>query len=255
MLIASLALAGIPPLTGFFSKDAILWQAFMASGLGQVLYGVALVTVLLTAFYSFRLVFMVFFGKDNVDHKHVHPHESPWVMTVPLIALAIPAIFLGFLASKLTNFTAYEYLGEVLGRVNEYHEFAGLEVNLMFVSVGVAIAGIITAFVFYFKPSEIAANLANSVKPLYTLLLKKYYFDEIYNAIFVEPTRKASSYLWDKSEVKVIDGMGVNGTARFFMGAGRFLSFLQSGYLQHYTLWLAGGVLVLLALFIGFRFN
>lgn len=255
MLIASLALAGIPPLTGFFSKDAILWQAFMSSGLGQVLYGVALVTVLLTAFYSFRLVFMVFFGKDNVDHKHVHPHESPWVMTIPLIALAIPAIFLGFLASKLTNFTAYEYLGEVLGRVNEYHEFAGLEVNLMFVSVGVAIAGIITAFVFYFKPSEIAANLANSVKPIYTLLLKKYYFDEIYNAIFVEPTRKASSYLWDKSEVKVIDGMGVNGTARFFMSAGRFLSFLQSGYLQHYTLWLAGGVLVLLALFIGFRFN
>lgn len=254
MLIASLALAGIPPLTGFFSKDAILWQAFMASGLGQVLYGLALVTVLLTAFYSFRLVFMVFFGKDNVDHKHVHPHESPWVMTIPLIALAIPAMFLGFLASKLTNFTAYEYLGEVLGKVNEYHEHAALETSLMFVSVGVALAGIIIAFVFYFKPAEIAAKLAESFKPIYTLLLKKYYFDEMYDAMFVVPARQLSAQLADKSEAKLIDGMGVNGTARFFMGAGRLLSFLQSGYLQHYVLWLGGGLLALLAIFIGFRF-
>lgn len=255
MLIASLALAGIFPLAGFFSKDAILWQAFMAGSLGQVLYGVALVTVLLTAFYSFRLVFVVFFGKDNVDHKHVHPHESPWVMTVPLIALAIPAMFIGLLASKMTNFAAFEYLGEAIGKVNEYHEFAGLEFNLMLVSLGVAIAGIITAFIFYFKPSEIASNLANTFKPVYTLLLKKYYFDEIYNAIFVVPTRKASTYLWNNSEVKVIDGMGVNGTANFFMKAGKMFSFMQSGYLQHYVLWFAIGVLVLLSLVIGFRFN
>lgn len=247
MLIAALALAGIPIFAGFFSKDAILWQAFMAGGFNQFLWGLGLITVLLTAFYSFRLIFVVFFGESRVDHEVAHHiHESPWVMTVPLVLLAIPATFIGF-----ANQWSYEFLGEVLGPTKEFHGAVNLEHIMAGVSVGVALIGIALAWYFYVKNTGLPKMLASANPLIYDILLKKYYFDEFYELIFVKPTRVLSSFLWKKTDEKVIDG-AVNNVGIQVDKTSRVLSFFQSGYLHHYGLLMALGILLIITFYLIF---
>src|SRR5581483_9754923 len=193
MLAGSLAIAGIPGLAGFFSKDKILWQAYSSPLGGTVLWAVGLATAGLTAFYMFRLMNLTFYGKSRVaPEKEAHVHESPAVMTVPLTVLALGSIFVGWLGTpKLWR------LGESLRAFENWlapsfamHETAAeypasTEWTLMGLSVAVALIGIGVARYFYLVRAEIPERLASTCKPLYNVLYHKWYVDELYDFLFV----------------------------------------------------------------------
>jgi len=233
--VATLAIAGIPPLAGFFSKDEILGRAFEKH---WALWIVGLITAGMTAFYMFRLVFLIFFGYSRADeHKEKHIHESPYTMTVPLMILAVLSIIGGWSGSSrferflepVTRTASIErtlpLLGHegpfalppkesegVLREAKEKEERNGAtEYLLMFASVGIAVAGIWLAYQFY-RTRKIAPELVAEKAPrFYQLLFHKYYVDEIYDALFVNRTKDLGALL-GRFDAKVIDGVGVDGT-------------------------------------------
>jgi len=214
-LIATLAICGVPGLSGFFSKDEILWQAF-SSGHGH--WGLWLVGVLgagLTAFYMFRVVFLAFFGESRSDRK---AHESPAVMTVPLMILAALALIGGYVGVPEVlggHNWFHHFLAPVFGghteAANAAHHSAGLEIGLMSISVVVALAGIFIAYQMYIKHPERPKALAERFPRLYNLLLNKYYVDEIYQVVFVRSLLGLNNLL-ARFDLGVIDG-AVNGSA------------------------------------------
>jgi NADH-quinone oxidoreductase subunit L len=278
MMAATLAIAGIFPFAGFFSKDEILWRTFTGGGGGvdKVLYLVGLVTAGMTAFYMFRLVFMTFFGKSRVDHEvEHHIHESPSSMTVPLVILAFLSVVGGFVGvphASLFERWLEPVVAPVKGGV-EHAESAGMsmELSLMLLSLAVAGAGIWLAWVVYLKREGLADELAGKWKGLYELVYHKYYMDEIYDALFVNRTEDLATSLgvFDRS---VVDGLGVDGSAwlarftsrvsmwwdkwivdglvNFTGNTVRLLSYpvrlLQTGLVQSYALFIVLGVLALL---------
>jgi len=219
-LVSTLAIAGIPPTAGFFSKDEILWRAFSGPHGSLVLWLLGTLGAALTAFYMFRQVFLVFFGKCRADpHVREHLHESPPIMTYPLIALAALALVGGFLgvpeALGGSNSLA-QFLAPVLGGYAEHAahaESGALELGMMAFSVAVAVLGIGLAYLVYYRgllPPEVFSELAGG--RLYALVYNKYYVDEIYEATFVRGTlslsRLCSAFDW-----YVIDTL-VDGSAR-----------------------------------------
>jgi NADH-quinone oxidoreductase subunit L len=284
MLIATLAIAGIPPLAGFFSKDAILLSAFLIPG-GHPLYAVGLLTALLTSFYMFRLLFLTFFGKPRYDEHKVHVHESPRSMTVPLIILAILSVCGGWVAAphlvggtdhfeKLLHpvFSTYAP-SNTLDQLNLKLESAGLphvrvvDLNLtpwppetrvaalvkslLGWPVIVALIGFLLAWWFYIKDVTAPKKLARSLHGLYTLLLNKYYVDEIYGALIIRPLLWISTnVLWHGVDSGVIDGV-VNGTARVAQSSGGEVRELQSGNARSYASWVVIGALGFTVLLIG----
>jgi NADH-quinone oxidoreductase subunit L len=225
MLIATLAISGLPPFAGFFSKDEILGQAFDRF---FFLWIVGFITAGLTAFYMFRLLFLTFFGYCRADeHVEKHIHESPWLMTVPLMILAGFSLIGGWIGwpKALLGENRFErFLDPVLtgvipetGPVKIAHHAAGKEIFLMVVSISIAFAGIWLAYEFY-RTQRFAPELVPKRFPrLYQLLLHKYYVDEIYDAAIVDRTKDLGTGLgW--LDAHVIDGLGVNGAgwlARF----------------------------------------
>jgi NADH-quinone oxidoreductase subunit L len=227
MLAGTLAIAGIFPLAGFFSKDEILWRTFEHS---KSLWVVGFITAGMTAFYMFRLVFMTFAGKSRVDHEvEHHIHESPKSMTVPLMILALLSIVGGWIGIPgaisrffgLKDVNAFEHFLEPViakhgGEVAEAASGAALhdpmERVLMLASLGVAAMGIWLAYVIYLKRDGLADSMAASWPRLHNLLYRKYYMDEIYDALFVNRTKDLGSTLgaFDRT---VIDGFGVDGSA------------------------------------------
>ncbi|MBS1866711.1 MAG: NADH-quinone oxidoreductase subunit L, partial [Acidobacteria bacterium] len=189
MLIATLAIAGFPPLAGFFSKDAILGAAFQIPG-GHPLYVIGLLTALLTSFYMFRLIFLTFHGKQRYDEHHVHVHESPWSMLGPLVILAVLSVIGGWLAAPSfwggeDHFAAF--LAPVFGVAHETEGMTAaaahnLELTLAVVAVIAALIGLLTAWYLYLKQPGKPAEIAKSLKPIYTTLYNKYYVDEAYGA-------------------------------------------------------------------------
>jgi NADH-quinone oxidoreductase subunit L len=224
-LAATLAIAGIPPLAGFFSKDEILGQAFEKH---PALWIIGFITAGMTAFYMFRLVFLTFFGYSRADeHVEHHIHESPPTMTVPLIILAVLSVVGGWIGvpHSLGGSARFEqFLEPVLPRVRP-ESAAGevaahgsfMEYFLMLLSVAVAAAGIWLAYEFY-RTKRIAPELIAAKMPgLYRVLFHKYYVDEIYDAVFVNRVKDLGTWL-GVFDAKVIDGLGVDGTgwlARF----------------------------------------
>jgi NADH-quinone oxidoreductase subunit L len=208
MLIATLAIAGIPPLAGFFSKDEILGKTFEAN---HVLWLVGWVTAGLTAFYMFRLLFLTFYGTSRVPHdvEH-HIHESPATMTVPLMILAALSVVGGWvgIGGRFEHF-----LDPVIVPMAERPEAAssaGTEYALMAASVLIALAGIALAWQMYLKNTALPAKLAKSWNWLYQLVYHKYYVDEIYDAMFVNRAKDLGLAL-GSFDANVIDGLGVNG--------------------------------------------
>jgi NADH-quinone oxidoreductase subunit L len=208
MLIATLAIAGIPPLAGFFSKDEILGKTFEAN---HVLWAVGWVTAGLTAFYMFRLLFLTFYGTSRVPHdvEH-HIHESPATMTVPLMILAALSVVGGWvgIGGRFEHF-----LDPVIVPMAERPEAAssaGTEYALMAASVLIALVGIWVAWTFYLKRTDIPDRLAKSWNWLYQLVYHKYYVDEIYDAMFVNRAKDLGLAL-GSFDANVIDGLGVNG--------------------------------------------
>jgi NADH-quinone oxidoreductase subunit L len=213
--ISVLAIAGTPLTSGFFSKDEILWLAFSSPHGSIFLWFLAVVGAGMTAFYMFRQFFMVFFGKCRADHHtQEHLHESPQVMTLPLVVLAIGALFAGWigLPAAFGGSQFAHWLEPVAGAHAEEHGSHTLELGLMAISIAVAAGGFIIAYLMYYRETlspERFANLAGGF--FYRLFNRKYYFDEIYQAVLVNGTLLLASF-WSGFDKYIIDGI-VNGSA------------------------------------------
>ena len=254
MLIAALAISGIFPLSGFFSKDEILWSAWSQGH--QMIWAAGLVTSGLTAFYMFRLVFLTFWGEGRMDeHTREHLHESPLSMTAPLTVLAVLSFAGGWIGLPAwmgrNNFSAF--LEPSLNLAHRAgHEAASHSVELLFAVVAVTVAafGISLAFRLYVSRPELADIIALRFAGMHSLLRRKYYLDEIYDALFVNPTVTTSTeVLWKGLDVRVIDG-SVNGVGRVIHTWAGVLKHLQDGLVRSYASWiLAGAVAVLVYLY------
>ncbi len=233
-LIGSLAIAGVPPLAGFWSKDEILLGAFMES---RWIYLALSTAAFMTAFYMFRLVFLTFFGKPR--NTHIHAHESPAVMTLPLWALAAGSLLIGLPGSVWMHHTFQSFLH--LGHHAE-SAAAGMVMN---VSIAVGLAGILLAFLFYVLAPAIPAFLGRILKPFYLLSQNKLYFDELYSAIAVRPFNQLADSVLFWFDKNVVDGL-VNFAGIFTGFVSAMVRRLQTGLVQNYLLILFAGVLCLL---------
>lgn len=248
-LIAALAISGIPPLSGFFSKDEILWYSF--SNGSFILWLVGVITALMTAFYMFRLYFLTFEGKERFGHDK-HPHESPKVMTIPLIILAvlsviggfvgIPEVFSGEHGNQFHNWLApiFKDADRKLMHFGLHSHFE--EILLMVISVIGASASILLARYIYLKKPEIASRTASRFKGVYNLLWNKYFIDEIYDAVIVSPTVMISkNVLWKIADNRIIDGT-VNGAAKLIEILSATIRKVQTGVAQLYALVMVLGI-------------
>ena len=256
MFAATLAIAGIPPFAGFFSKDAILFASFQNETGGRILCALGLLTALLTAFYMFRLIFLTFKGKPRYDEKKVHVHESPWSMLGPLVVLAILSLIGGWFAlpafyggsDYFVNFLAPVFGGahEAAGAVTEATSHQ-LELILAGVAFGTVLIGIAMAYWLYLKNPRKPDDLARSMKPAYTTLLNKYYVDELYAFLVVRPLLWLSTNaFWKATDVIGIDG-AVNGIAHGAAAIGDGVRHSQSGNTRSYAVWVVAGAIVVLA--------
>jgi NADH-quinone oxidoreductase subunit L len=258
MLIATIAIAGFPPLAGFFSKDSILFGAFTVDGErggngGHILYAIGLATALLTSFYMFRLVFLTFHGKQRYDEHHVHVHESPWSMLGPLVALAVLSVVGGWVAAPAL-WGGVDHFSEFFAPIFGAHEAPGLseaaahslELTLAGVAILAATIGLLTAFWLYLREPKKPEQLATSMQPVYKTLLNKYYVDEVYAALVVRPLVWLSDHvLWKIVDVQAIDGT-VDGIAQGATAVGDSVRHTQSGNARSYATWVVVGALVII---------
>ena len=250
-LIGAVAIAGIPPFAGFFSKDAILWNAFSSEHGSAVLWVAGVVGAVMTAFYMFRLVSLTFEGEKRFDPHAVHPHEAPKSMTVPLIVLAILSVVGGFVGVPHYDLVE-EWLSPVFAPARL--KLMGVEAGsgttewlLMAVSVAAAVGGVIAARRIYLDRIDLATNAVQRFKRLYTVLLNKYYVDEAYDAAIVRPILNISEgLLWRGFDVRVVDG-AVNGTAKLVEGISARLRKIQTGVAQSYALVFVGGIFLIVS--------
>jgi NADH-quinone oxidoreductase subunit L len=259
MLTATLAIAGFPPLAGFFSKDSILLSAFQSENGGHALYAVGLLTALLTSFYMFRLIFLTLFGKPRYDEHKVHVHESPNSMLVPLMILAVLSIVGGWLAApaflgspdyfaKFLEPVFAQGAGGEAGAAAAEAAAHALEVPLAIVAVLTAAIGLAAAWWLYLSKPQKPAEFAKSMKGAYTTLFNKYYVDELYAALVVKPLMWLSrSVLWQAVDVGVIDA-AVNGVASGATEIGDGVRHAQSGNTRSYAVWVVIGALVIIAI-------
>ena len=246
-VVGSLALAGFPLTAGFFSKDDLLTSAWSAGSLGQVLTLFGLLTALVTAFYSFRLVFVTFWGPSHVDPHHAgHIHEPSWTMTAPLLILAGFSILTGYLG--IPSFLEPMF-ATAAGEQAAHHGRAGLAI--MSVATAMGLVGIAGAYYAYVVHPELPDRLARRWRGLYQGSLHKWYVDEAYDRLFVRPTVDIATRLWQRVDVGIIDA-AVNGVARAFAWSGWLLRLLQSGQTQHYALGMALGAVILFTMFLFF---
>jgi NADH-quinone oxidoreductase subunit L len=254
--IGGLALAGFPLMSGFFSKDEILAKAFEAT---PVLWVIGIITAGLTAFYTFRAIFIAFHGQPRDQYLYDHVHESRWPITFALIVLAILALFGGLLG--LPTFlglphaldgwleSVYVTAGHTAEGV-EHHLSFGTEISLLLTSAVVAILGIGLAWFFYVARPSIPRTLARNLRPVFVLLANKYYVDEkIYHPLIVQPALNLAEAMAKGVDNVLIDGILVDGTAKVVGWWGRLLGSLQSGYLRHYVMATFIGVLAVIGYF------
>jgi len=249
-LIGTIAIAGIPPFAGFFSKDEILAHAYGGAHGSPILWAVGVAAAAMTSFYMFRLLFMTFTGTCRADeHTRHHIHESPLSMTLPLMVLAGLSIVGGWVGLPLHigwGNQLEHFLAPVFGHAQHpLHLDLSVEYVLMSTSVLVALGGLAVAYVLYIQRPELPRVLSDKLGGVYDLLLNKYYVDELYEALFVRPTVALSTWLWRVIDAGLIDGL-VNGSATVVAANSTLWRRLQTGNVQHYALsMLAGAVLVL----------
>jgi NADH-quinone oxidoreductase subunit L len=251
MWIGSLALAGIPFFAGYYSKDTILESAFAAAtGPGMFAFWLGVGAAMMTAFYSWRLILMTFHNETRADHETYYlVHESPWVMLVPLIVLAAGAVFAGwlffdqFVGEDMEHFWGSSIL---FGPGNEVpHHAHDVAFWVKVAPLVVGLGGIAIAYWFYMFRTDLPGRLAGAFGGLYRFLLNKWYFDELYEAIFVEPAKKLGFGLWKGGDGKIIDGLGPDGIASVSQDVARQATKLQSGYVYHYAFAMLIGVVLL----------
>lgn len=259
-LVACLAIAGVPPLSGFWSKDEILLSVYSSGN--KLMYALALIVSFMTAFYMFRLLFLTFFGKPR--YEKIHLHKLPPVMAWPLVILAVLSAVSGLIGSPLA--------GHYFAKFIYFHPGHHLEPNypVMFSSIAVAFGGISLAWLFYLVSPQMPLALARNFKPVYNLLLNKYYCDEIYDKFIIQPflrlTKSAFSFdsgiidatvnltaaaMVGLSKIKnwidkyIVDGL-VNGLGRLTGNLGLVLRRLQSGFIQNYILLIFTSIVIIL---------
>ncbi|MBU1625885.1 NADH-quinone oxidoreductase subunit L [bacterium] len=254
--IGGAALCGIPLFSGFFSKDEILWKAFSSPYGNPWLWAVGVLAAGLTAFYTSRLIFNIFFGESRVDPKiEKHIHESPRVMTVPLIMLAVLAIVGGYIGiphvlgghNNIEEFLAPSFPAEEEMVVSRVHHSGSLELAFMLISILVIAVGIAVAYIFYIKDRKIPKKLAEKMKPVYDTLKNKYYIDEIYDFCIIKPVLNFAQSLYETFDMKIIDGV-VNGTGKFINDLGGLTRKLQTGKLSTYFFSMLVGALFILGM-------
>jgi len=251
MLIASLSISGIPGLAGFFSKDEILWKAFSAgTATGKFVWFLGTLAALLTAFYSFRLIFVTFHGEFRGTHEQKHHlHESPSAMTIPLLILCVGAVASGWVGvpSILGGHDGFaRYMSPVIAQAEENAE-AGNEVEMavMALSIIIGLVGIFAAYIMYMKKKELPDRLAQMFPNVYRILFNKYYVDEFYDAVIVRPVKAiARGFINEFTDRGVIEGI-VNGIPALINDFASRLSKIQSGVLTHYSMIMAVGFVVI----------
>jgi NADH-quinone oxidoreductase subunit L len=257
MWIGSLALAGIIPFAGYYSKDAILEAAYAAGGMGYYGFICGLLAAFLTAFYSWRLLFMTFHGAPRASHHTMeHVHESPWVMTGPLIVLAIGATIAGFalrplfIGDDMASFWGASIVNgadnHVLERMEDLPGLVGYAPMIL------GVAGIALAYLMYIARPLLPALLAGWFRPIYLFLLNKWYFDEIYDALIVQPYIRLARLLWQVGDVTIIDGVP-NGLATLTTDGSAQAVKLQTGSIAVYAFSMLIGLVLLVAIFLLFR--
>jgi NADH-quinone oxidoreductase subunit L len=294
-LIASLANAGIVPLAGFWSKDELIVGAWVDSSWGKVIAIVGLAAAFLTAFYMFRLVFLVFFGKERFDTAHVHPHESPAVMTVPLILLAIPSAVIGLVGFPPDKGPFHKFLdpvfyGNPAGQLAEpapateeehaslyvvndggeavtgafaeegeeghgaallHHHSISNEMKWTFgiISTVIAVSGIFFAYLTYLRGAINPVAVADRYNGLYRFLYDKWRFDELYDRLFVEPSKRLANFCWRIVDIGIIDAT-VNGVAYGLTGLSQRLRHVQTGLVANYALAIALGMVLMVGVYL-----
>jgi NADH-quinone oxidoreductase subunit L len=255
MWIGSLALAGIPIFAGFYSKDAILEGAFAAhSSVGMYAFVCGIVAAFLTAFYSWRLLILTFHGKPRADHHTMeHVHESPAVMLIPLILLAAGAVVTGMVFAPYFIGHDYEHFwnGAIFNLPGKHmmeamHHVPEWVPNLVLM---VAVSGIVLAVLLYGFFPKVPARIAAAVPGLYRFLLNKWYFDELYDKIFVQPAKRLAMQFWQVGDVRIIDAMP-NGAASLAVGTARGVVRLQTGRVANYAFAMILGLVVFVSLFL-----
>ena len=276
MLLGNLALIGTPLFSGFYSKDSII-EAVHASNLpgSGFAYFAVLASVFVTAFYAFRQYFIVFHGKErwreakhdhHDDHGHHHglkpsdnPHESPWVVTLPLILLAIPSVIIGYIAIEPMLYG--DFFKDVIYVNHELHpvmhimkeEFHGamamvshsLHTPVLYLAIG----GVLAAWFLYVKAPQLPAKIAQAFRPVYVLFENKYYLDNIYFAVFAKGTRALGTFFWKAVDTAIIDNGLVNGAAKLVGAVAGQVRRLQTGFIYTYAAAMVSGVLVLIVVF------
>jgi NADH-quinone oxidoreductase subunit L len=261
VLVGALANAGFPPFAGFFSKDSIIEAAYLSHTFGSgFAWLMVLLGVFVGGFYSFRLVFYAFHGKERFDAHGHPPHESPFVVTVPLVLLAIPSVisgwvigevlFGGYFGSSIVISEAHPGVKEM---AEEFHGVVPMVVHSVFTApLWLALAGAATAWYLYIARPDMAAVVRQKAGVLARILDDKYGFDRFNDWFFAGGARKFGTGLWRYGDVTVIDGLMVNGSAKLVGWFASVVRWLQSGFIYHYAFLMIIGVSVLLTWFIFF---
>ena len=257
-LIGAIAIAGVPGLAGFFSKDEILYRTF--AGGHQLLWVVGAVTSLMTAFYMFRLVFLAFHGeRRHPSHHHAHLHDAPMAMAIPLVVLAIGSVVAGYLnvpaglggSAVLEHFLEPSLHVPAMAGAHAAAEHAdhALEIVLMVVSSAIAFAGIGLAAFLYLKRTDIPDALVAKFPGAYQFLVRKGYIDELYDAVLVQPIKALSEGVLWKADARVIDG-AVNGTGQIVVETGSLVRRVQTGSVRTYAVSVLFGVVLVVGYFL-----
>ena len=278
MLLGNLALIGTPFFSGFYSKDSIIEAAKLSNLPGSgFAYFAVLASVFVTAFYAFRQYFMVFHGKEkwrelpehHDDHhsdghhhglgKHDNPHESPWVVTLPLVLLAIPSVIIGYIAIepmlygdffKGVIFVNHEAHPTMHLMKEEFHgALAMVSHSLHSPVLYLAIAGVVSAWVLYIKAPSLPAKIAAAFRPVYVLFENKYYLDTIYYNVFAKGSRALGTFFWKAIDTAIIDNGIVNGSAKLVGAVSAQVRKMQTGFIYTYAAFMVTGVLVLIVAF------
>jgi len=259
MLVGSLALIGFPGLAGFFSKDAIIQAVHHSEIAGSSFAYVCVVLgVFVTAFYSFRMFFLVFHTQERMDeHAKSHLHESPKVVVWPLWALAVPSVIAGYWIEPILF---GDYFGNAIQVLPEHATLAKVGEDfsmahffghgLMSAPFWLAIAGLGSAWYLYEKRPDIPETISNKIKFIYTMLLNKYWIDDFNDWFFAGGVRGIGRNLWNIGDMKIIDGLIVNGSAKTVGWISSIIRNIQTGYLYHYAFAMIIGVLVFIVLFV-----
>ena len=255
MVVGTLALTGFPFLSGFYSKDAIIEFAFLkGTNVGYFAAGIGIMTAVLTALYSWRLIFKTFHGKfNNKNLSKSEIHESGLTITIPLLMLVVGSIFSGFLFKEFLIGHDYNNFWRDSILILEKFDHSGIPLWLLVITPFFVTILIPVSFFLYIKKTNVLDGFVLKYKSLYNFLLNKWYFDELYNQIIIKPTKFIGSFFWEKGDIKIIDRLGPDGISKLIKIISNKSSKFQSGYIYDYAFIMLIGLSLLLTFFIFYK--